>query len=70
MQHHQCGLYCSEIITCLGVSNGSMPVWFRESLKSAVVKKANEKRAAETVRTPAELYKHVIVDLSVLLLSG
>ena len=51
MKLHQSGLYCSEIITCLGVSNCSMPVWFRESLKSSVVKKANEKRAAQTART-------------------
>ena len=35
---------------CLGVSNGEMPGWFKEAVKSAVVKKANDKRAAEKAR--------------------
>ena len=50
MQLYQSGLYCSEVQTCLGVSNGEMPGWFKEAVKSAVVKKANDKRAAEKAR--------------------
>ncbi len=42
MMQHPSGLYCSGISTCLGVSNGSVPVWIRESCKAAVVKKPND----------------------------
>jgi len=42
MVQHPSGLYCSEISTCLGVSNSSVPVWIRDSCKAAVVKKAND----------------------------
>jgi hypothetical protein len=49
MQLHQSGLHSTEVHTCLGCSNGALPVWFRESLKSAVVKQPNDKRAAEKV---------------------
>jgi hypothetical protein len=49
MVQHPSGLYCSEISTCLGVSNGSVPVWIRDSCKAAVVKKANDAASKKKV---------------------
>jgi len=48
-QMHQSGLSSPEIQTCLGVSNGEQPVWFRDALRAAIGAKANAKRAAEKV---------------------
>ena len=43
------GLYCGEIVSCLGVFNGSVPVWIRDSCKAAVIKKANDLAAKKKV---------------------
>ena len=42
MLQHPSGLYCTEILSCLGLSNGSIAVFIRDSCKAAVVKKAND----------------------------
>ena len=47
---HPSGMYSSEIITCLGISNGSITVWMRDRIKAAVVKKANDQAAKKEVR--------------------
>jgi hypothetical protein len=43
-----------DIQLCIGCSNGTMPVWFSDAVKSAVVKKMNEKRASEQVINPGK----------------
>jgi hypothetical protein len=49
MLQHPSGLYCGEIVSCLGVSNGNVPVWIRDSCKAAVVKKAKDLAAKKKV---------------------
>jgi len=49
MLQHPSGLYCTEIISCLGLSNGNIAVWIRDSCKAAVVKKANDLAAKKTL---------------------
>ena len=50
---HPSGMYSSEIIICLGISNGSITVWMRDRIKAAVVKKANDQAAKKEVRFSA-----------------
>ena len=58
MQLHQSSCHSSEIQTCTGCSNGQMPVWFRDKLKAAVVKKANEaKQRTEVIYIFLILFK-------------
>ena len=49
MQLHQSGCHSSEIQTCIGCSNGQMPIWFRDKLKTAVVKKAYADLVSQTL---------------------
>ena len=54
MQQHHSGMHFVDIQLCIGCSNGTMPVWFSDAVKSAVVKKMNEKRASEQVINPGK----------------
>jgi hypothetical protein len=41
MQQHHSGMHFFDIQLCIGCSNGTMPVWFSDTVKSAVFKKAS-----------------------------